>query len=73
MKTFGQALAIGVLAVTFAGCGDDDNGDTINVQTTPDGGLPDAMQSSDGSDIHCRSFGKLGVHCFPGPDGGEPI
>ena len=71
MKTFGQALAIGVLFLTFAGCGDDDNGDTINVQTAPDGGLPDAMQSADGAVIHCRSLGKLGIVCIP--DAGAPM
>ena len=66
MKTFGQAVAIGGLLLTFAGCDfDADDDDTINVQTAPDGGLPDALPSSDDGGIHCRALGKLGAPCFP--------
>ena len=65
MKTFGQALAIGVLLLTFAGCGDDQTAPTINVGTAPDGGPPDALPNTDGEVLHCRSLGKLGVACFP--------
>lgn len=65
MKTFGQALAIGVLLLTFAGCEFETNPrDTINVQTAPDGGL-DAPPSAYDAGAQCRSLGKLGVVCLP--------
>jgi len=77
MKTFRYLIALFAVTTVLAACGPDggDEADTIDIQTAPDGGVPDAQPAAEAAGstgaggaaaIHCRSFGKFGDYCTAG-------